>query len=1331
MKKRFEIIVFILLISLPFILSQSVDSELKKLTHYAEDYEAGNIDYARLLIYSSNVRESLNEILGVVNRDEGGILSEEQVRRVLGEANEETRWIWYDNENREKKLDNSLPVWNKIIFDGKKIQIRLGAYPSLYSKHRDEYDSDSNENSDTYDNSNSNENTNNTDEEKIIYRLNFNVEFKKPQEQIDVNSKINNIKELAEIFNKNPSKENGEILAKESVNAEKAFESYFKQSSLICEDAMNSIFGSENKRKQEKIIVIEKIFLDGDNFVVISRLEMCDVCQWHWLGINFWVDSRGENIQNRRPQNYDNYKDDYKNYNNEDFKKEVESLLDKIKNNFAANDYDSAFMVIDRLNTLNEVWNEKSNDVWDDVNKLYDSKKQGNNEDRYFWVKIEQEKRKKVKELSDKNYQDRKNYYLNIFSQDIKKEQYFEQVEWERRLVENYKVNGEEICDNNIDDNNDGNADCDDVHCYGKFAGVENIQKEINGTIKEEVVELYCIEGQRKQKEEQIIKGFICGNNICEKGEEGICDDCSICETHKPIECNGKIIFSGKNDEGCFLKPICLEETRCISENDCSFRCGIGECVEGICKLKELNECKEIECVNGEEKLNKCINGEILITEICEDGLWRKTGLYCEVEFKEIDEGNDKVNETIINKTTSNESNIVKDEEKDTMNDSSESKEFSGNQCIIKEDCGNSNDVCSNGYCVTIPETISDVIVENTEISEKIENLEEMKESDEIIEPIIEPKEDEITGKFVFRFFNFISNAFHPVLTGKVTGYDVEETEEPVEESVSVEAKENEEVEEKENIDENEVNEENVQQPEQVKRTDEQLEEERRLREERERNREDERRGNEERERVEREEEERKNRCEENCNNNCEEIIVRCVEDCVFVEGTDETRDLDECKNKCKESRGEETKSCYNQCFDNCVSGQEFRVDIKREERKEQAGVFRTGGICREFKDVKEGFIFFDGWGEPFQDFHIMKNKYYIEDGEWCKWDLENLVKQRIEFEKSFNQEFSVWFFERYLANSAENWERHVSGIYEIYWKNVDNQRELANRMRCLGKNDINELYVPQLINFSYETKFGSIEYWEELKKVRVDKKNEEVNIISPYMKVWIFPNKEFLKSEMKKAMERHEFPGSEEEKDQQGPTLEEKIMLKQNKNFMRTISDISDRYNNGLDAVLQLKDQEEVVFNVLVNINEEDIFSMKPLLPEEISEYDVRMEIEFEKVYSLVNTIEKEMRGGRIEKPPWDNKPSRGEKINEIYNGIKMYFKVRGLINNAKVYPENAEKDIKKIAKKFLNQMILNGEPENREISEGNNDEDKDNEEEGFFESKEEITGEVIRLKD
>ena len=73
MKKRVVLFLLLALFLFPTILAGSPDAEIQKLTHYAEEYEIGNIDYVKLLVYISSVRESLNEELGATHNIWGGL----------------------------------------------------------------------------------------------------------------------------------------------------------------------------------------------------------------------------------------------------------------------------------------------------------------------------------------------------------------------------------------------------------------------------------------------------------------------------------------------------------------------------------------------------------------------------------------------------------------------------------------------------------------------------------------------------------------------------------------------------------------------------------------------------------------------------------------------------------------------------------------------------------------------------------------------------------------------------------------------------------------------------------------------------------------------------------------------------------------------------------------------------------------------------------------------------------------------------------------------------------------------------------------------------------
>ncbi|MFH1365320.1 MAG: hypothetical protein ABIH28_01935, partial [archaeon] len=432
-----------------------------------------------------------------------------------------------------------------------------------------------------------------------------------------------------------------------------------------------------------------------------------------------------------------------------------------------------------------------------------------------------------------------------------------------------------------------------------------------------------------------------------------------------------------------------------------------------------------------------------------------------------------------------------------------------------------------------------------------------------------------------------------------------------------------------------------------------------------------------------------------------------------------------------------ESKNCESgcssdeSCISKCMQGGDWWKEFQDEDmNKQEKGVFQVGGGCRTEKGRTEGYVWFGGWGDPFEQIEPLKRKYYEGgQGDWCKYEIENLIKQRQEFEKGFNQEFAVWFFEKYLPNSAENWEQSVSGIYELYWSNVDNQMQMAQVMKCLEKNDIAELMSVNLINIEYETDYGKLKYWEEVNEVKMPGMDGEVTIVSPYMSIWVFPPKEFMIYEMKTAMENHKFPGNSEEKlergNEQGLTEQEKQEIKQDNKLMKNIRKLSEKYNGNLDFVIQFKDYEsnEVVFNVYSQINEKDIMKAEPMPVSENPVEDVRVELDFAIMHEIIFDMEKEMRGEMIESPPWDRKLTPIQKVKEVVSGAKMYLNMRKLVNSAKYYPEDSQKDVEGMFKFFFEGMMGGDDRRSKDIG----DEDREKESSEFSSEGEDISGKAI----
>src|SRR3989344_6282879 len=174
--------------------------------------------------------------------------------------------------------------------------------------------------------------------------------------------------------------ENAKILAPKRGRAEKGFESYLRQNQGKCEDIMASVFGSENKRESQKMLVQEIEFYEGDNFVAIIRLEMCEECEWHWINLNVWFEGRGPGFKPPKENSEMVSQNQFKNLDSSSFKTEISNIIQELKSALEQGDYGKVFSVQPKLNAINEAWNQKSNDVWQEADKIFEEKRKPMNQ---------------------------------------------------------------------------------------------------------------------------------------------------------------------------------------------------------------------------------------------------------------------------------------------------------------------------------------------------------------------------------------------------------------------------------------------------------------------------------------------------------------------------------------------------------------------------------------------------------------------------------------------------------------------------------------------------------------------------------------------------------------------------------------------------------------------------------------------------------------------------------------------------------------------------------------------------------------------------------------
>ncbi|MBU0958601.1 MAG: hypothetical protein KKB31_01520, partial [Nanoarchaeota archaeon] len=316
---------------------------------------------------------------------------------------------------------------------------------------------------------------------------------------------------------------------------------------------------------------------------------------------------------------------------------------------------------IERFEAAVSEWNEQENNVWNDVKNLADPKKAESSKRAEYFIA-------------------RSKFLLDVFEGNPMTSQIDEQQEFSLTLSQKYEENGEEICTNKIDDNNNEKIDCADNLCSGQVCGTQTIT-EGNDTREEE---LYCISGtcQALQITTKTAEP-VCGNKICEENEEATCSqDCVTCPVYENKECAGDLVDTGYDSNHCALEPVCVISNQgvCTEDSQCPQPlCAKASCVEGQCINAELKECIPAQCIEGETKTKICDASTIIISR-CVKGNWEETDQTCPV-----------LATTPPIKTTTQTTPTTPQTTK---------------ACSVKSDCGGDSNACVAGQCTTLTKKI-------------------------------------------------------------------------------------------------------------------------------------------------------------------------------------------------------------------------------------------------------------------------------------------------------------------------------------------------------------------------------------------------------------------------------------------------------------------------------------------------------------------------------------------------------------------------------------------------------------------------------------------------
>ncbi|MBU0530455.1 MAG: hypothetical protein KKC05_02175, partial [Nanoarchaeota archaeon] len=177
----------------------------------------------------------------------------------------------------------------------------------------------------------------------------------------------------------------------------------------------------------------------------------------------------------------------------------------------------------------------------------------------------------------------------------------------------------------------------------------------------------------------------------------------------------------------------------------------------------------------------------------------------------------------------------------------------------------------------------------------------------------------------------------------------------------------------------------------------------------------------------------------------------------------------------------------------------------------------------------------------------------------------------------------------------------------------------------------------------------------------------EPMQILTPYMQIWVFPTKDFLKVMLKESMETGIMPGPEEKRKETSASDIEK--MRNNPEVVSIVNDYSQRYGGEAKFIMNLRDGDETVFRAYIKMNPNTMVEAKTV-PLDFYEEDIdaTLTMDFEFFYNMIVTQERSMRGGHIEKPPWAEGVDISESLGGFVNGINMWFMIQGGISSGQI---------------------------------------------------------------
>ncbi len=400
----------------------------------------------------------------------------------------------------------------------------------------------------------------------------------------------------------------------------------------------------------------------------------------------------------------------------------------------------------------------------------------------------------------------------------------------------------------------------------------------------------------------------------------------------------------------------------------------------------------------------------------------------------------------------------------------------------------------------------------------------------------------------------------------------------------------------------------------------------------------------------------------------CQQGFNDCDGD--WQNGCESTKECKQCKSNsdCAPSRCSEDN--LRLVAFQCKQGEPWIEDVANAE---------FGGNCGQGGSEKfETGVWFSAWGEGYENFDQFKQQAWNkQDSAHCEYELQQAVKQRMEFQSSINDEFFSWFFNTIVVQNPNDFEKHVGSVWRVYDVLQRNSDDTARALRCLGRSDWPSEYVP--INAEIKTDFGKVRIWEEMKKTSFW--GTEQQILSPYMKMWVFPPKQVFKKFFAEKI-REEGP--------RGPSPEELAMMRQWPPAMEKIKKIANAFGGDARIIVQVVDEGKPLVKFIFIVNERDLIRI-----EDAENYrgkvSATVSVSLDFVYDVASSVAKEMEGEHVQYPYWEEDKRPPTVFNDAVDAVKIFTRIfQGFVTGEiSIQPPSALPSIIFILQEMMTMMM------------------------------------------